>query len=47
MAKKYVQKGKGTKTIFLDLLDHISSQDESFCIRDVYHAWQKRKDIDK
>lgn len=47
IAKKYIQKGKGTKTFFLDLLNHISNQDKSFCIRDVYHAWQRRKGIDK
>lgn len=46
-AKRYIQEGKGTKTFFLDLLCYISKQEESFCIRDIYHSWQGCESVHK
>lgn len=39
-AEQYIHAGQGTRTFLLNVLDYLSNESESYCVRDIYHLWQ-------
>jgi hypothetical protein len=41
--EEHVHSGEGTRTSFMDLVEHLAATAQSSCIRDIYERWQLRR----